>query len=52
MVEFVGGPHAPEAAPAEHLEMLRGLLGQYRGVAPAESLSASSRYLDLVADVL
>jgi predicted nucleotidyltransferase len=52
MVEFVGGPHAPGAAPAEHLEMLRGLLGQYRGVAPAERLSATSRYLDLVADVL
>ena len=52
MVEFVGGPHAPGAAPAEHLEMLRGLLGQYRGVAPAESLPATSRYLDLVADVL
>ena len=28
------------------------LLGQYRGVAPAESLPATSRYLDLVADVL
>jgi len=28
------------------------LLGQYRGVAPAERLSATSRYLDLVADVL
>ena len=52
MVEFVGGPHAPDAAPAEHLETLRGLLGQYRGVAPAESLSATRRYLDLVADVL
>ena len=52
MVEFVGGLHAPGAAPAEHLEMLRGLLGQYRGVAPAESLSATRRYLDLVADVL
>jgi predicted nucleotidyltransferase len=52
MVEFVGGPHAPGAAPAGHLEMLRGLLGQYCGVAPAESLSATSRYLDLVADVL
>ena len=48
MVEFVGGPHAPDAAPAEHLETLRGLLGQYRGVAPAGSLSATSRYLDLV----
>lgn len=52
MVEFVGGPHAPGAAPAGHLEMLRGLLGRYRGVAPAESLSATSRYLGLVADVL
>ena len=52
MVEFVGGLHAPGAAPAEHLEMLRGLLGQYGGVAPAESLSATRRYLDLVADVL
>lgn len=52
MVEFVGGPHVPDAAPAEHLETLRGLLGQYRGVAPAESLSATSRYLDLVAEVL
>lgn len=49
---FVGGPQAPGAAPAEHLEMLRELLGQYRGVAPAESLSATRRYLDLVADVL
>ena len=26
--------------------MLRGLLGQYRGVARAESLSATRRYLD------
>ena len=52
MVEFVGGPYAPDAAPAEHLEMLRGLLGQYRGVAPAENLSATRRYLDLVAGVL
>jgi hypothetical protein len=52
MVEFVGGPHAPDAVPAEHLEMLRGLLGQYRGVALAESLSATRRYLDLVADGL
>jgi hypothetical protein len=52
MVEFVGGPHAPDAAPDGHLETLRGLLGQYRGVASAESLSATSRYLDLVADVL
>ena len=39
-------------APAEQLEMLRGLVGQYRAVVPAERLSATRRYLDLVADVL
>jgi hypothetical protein len=48
MVEFVGGPHAPEARPAEHLAMLRWLLVQYRDDAPEEMLASNSRYLDLV----
>jgi Nucleotidyltransferase domain len=48
MVEFVGGPHAPEATSAEHLEMLRRLLVQYRDDAPEEMLTSNSRYLDLV----
>ena len=48
MVEFVGGPHAPEATPAEHLAMLRRLLVQYREDAPEEMLASNSRYLDLV----
>ena len=52
MVEFVGGPHVPEATPAEHLEMLRRLLVQYRDDAPEEMLASNSRYLDLAEAVL
>jgi hypothetical protein len=52
MVEFVDGPHAPDASPGEYLGMLRGVLDHYRGDAPAESLSAAGRYLDLVAEVI
>jgi hypothetical protein len=52
MVEFVGGPHAPDASPVEYLGMLRGVVDRYRGDAPAESLAAARRYLDLVAEVL
>jgi hypothetical protein len=52
MVGFVGGPHAPEATPAEYLEMLRRLLVQYRGDAPEEMLAAAGRYLDLVEGVV
>jgi hypothetical protein len=52
MVGFVGGPHAPEATPAEYLEMLRRLLVQYRDDAPDEMLASASRYLDLVEAVL
>jgi hypothetical protein len=52
MVEFVGGPHAPEASPGEHLAILRRLLVQHRDEAPQEMLAASSRYLDLVEAVL
>jgi predicted nucleotidyltransferase len=52
MVEFVGGPHAPEASPEEHLAMLRRLLVRYRDEAPAEMLAANSRYLDLIEAVL
>lgn len=52
MVEFVGGPHAPDATPVEYLGMLRAVVDQYRGDAPAGSLSAAGRYLDLVADVI
>jgi hypothetical protein len=48
IVEFVGGPHAPEATPAEHLAMLRRLLVQYRDDAPEEMLVSNGRYLDLV----
>jgi hypothetical protein len=48
MVHFVGGPHAPEASPAEHLAMLRQLPVQHREEAPEEMLAANSRYLDLV----
>jgi len=48
MLEFVGGPHAPRASPAERLEMLRRLLVQYRDDAPADMLAANSRYLDIV----
>jgi hypothetical protein len=52
MVGFVGGPHVPEATPAEYLEMLRRLLVEYRDDAPEEMLASSSRYLDLVEAVL
>jgi hypothetical protein len=52
MVDFVGGPHVPEATSAEYLEMLRRLLVQYRDDAPAEMLASGSRYLDLVEAVL
>jgi predicted nucleotidyltransferase len=52
MVGFVGGPHVPEATPAQYLEMLRRLLVQYRGDAPEEMLAAAGRYLDLVEGVL
>jgi hypothetical protein len=52
MVDFVGGPRAPEATPAEYLEMLRRLLVQYRADAPEEVLAAASRYLSLVEAVL
>ena len=47
MVEFVGGPHQPEATPAEYLTVLRRLLAQYRDDAPEEMLAPVSRYLDL-----
>lgn len=52
MVEFVGGPHAPEASPAEYLATLRQLLVQYRDDAPEEMLTPAGRYLDLVEAVL
>jgi predicted nucleotidyltransferase len=52
MVEFVGGPYVPQAAPAEHLAILRRLLVQYRDDAPEEMLAPVSRYLDLVEAVL
>lgn len=48
MVHFVGGPHAPEASPAEHLAMLRQLPVHHREEASKEMLAANSRYLDLV----
>ena len=52
MVEFVGGPHAPAASPVEYLGLLRGVVDHYRGDAPAGSLSAARRYLDLVGAVI
>jgi hypothetical protein len=52
MIEFVGGPRAPGAAQAEHLEILRTLVVHSRGHAPEEMLAPASRYLDLVEAVL
>jgi hypothetical protein len=52
MVKFVGGPHVPEATPAEYLAILRQLLVQYRDDVPEEMLAPVSRYLDLVEAVL
>jgi hypothetical protein len=52
MVEFVGGPYAPEAAANEYLAMLRSLLVRYRDDAPEEMLASASRYLDIVEAVL
>jgi predicted nucleotidyltransferase len=52
MVQFVGGPHAPEASPAEHLATLRQLLVQHSEETPQEMLAANSSYLDLVAAAL
>jgi predicted nucleotidyltransferase len=52
MVEFVGGPYVPEAAPPEYLAILRRLLVQYREDAPEEMLAPVGRYLDLAEAVL
>lgn len=52
MMEFLGGPHVPEATPSKYLATLRRLLVQYRDVAPQEMLASASRYLDLVEAVL
>jgi predicted nucleotidyltransferase len=52
MIEFVGGPRAPGAAQAEHLEILRTLVVHSRGHASEEMLAPVSRYLDLVEAVL
>ena len=52
MVEFLGGPHVPEATPGKYLATLRRLLVQYRDVAPGEMLASASRYRNLVEAVL
>jgi predicted nucleotidyltransferase len=52
MVSFVGGPHAPDATPLEHLIMLRQLLDHYPDNAPAASLAAARQYLDLAEEAL
>jgi hypothetical protein len=52
MVEFVGGPYAPDAAPTEYLAVLRRLLVQYRDEAPEKMRAPAGRYLDLVEGVL
>jgi predicted nucleotidyltransferase len=52
MLEFVGGPYALEAVPAEYLTSLRRLLVQYRYDAPEEMWAPAGRYLDLVEAVL
>lgn len=52
MVEFVGGPHMPEATSAEYLAMLRRLLARYRDDVPEEMLAPVSRYLDLAETML
>jgi hypothetical protein len=52
MVEFVGGPYAPDAAPTDYVEMLRSLLVTYHDDAPRDLLTSADRYLDIVAAVL
>lgn len=52
MVEFVGGPYAPDATAEEQLETLRQLLRTFRGEAAKATVTASRRYLDLVEEAL
>ncbi|NUR89485.1 MAG: hypothetical protein HOY71_35830, partial [Nonomuraea sp.] len=48
MVEFVGGPHAPDATWTVHIATLRQLLGGFEALGLADSVAAGHAYLDLV----
>ncbi len=48
MVEFVGGPHAPDATWAEHIATLRRLLDGFADLDLPRSVAAARAYLDLV----
>ncbi|MFC4121672.1 nucleotidyltransferase domain-containing protein [Nonomuraea zeae] len=52
MIEFVGGPYAPEATWADHLTTLRQLLGGFAALGLPASVAAAHAHLDLVADAL
>ncbi|WP_029136347.1 nucleotidyltransferase domain-containing protein [Nakamurella lactea] len=52
LMEFVGGPPAPEAAAAEQLDVLRQLLFHYSHRLPDDRRTAIANYLDLVGHAL
>ncbi|MBB5780805.1 nucleotidyltransferase domain-containing protein [Nonomuraea jabiensis] len=52
MIEFIGGPHAPDAAWKDHLGILRQLLDGFASLGLSDSVAAGRAYLDLVEETL
>ncbi|WP_214327527.1 nucleotidyltransferase domain-containing protein [Nonomuraea sediminis] len=52
MIEFIGGPHAPDASWKDQLATLRQLLGGFTALGLPDSVAAGRAYLDLVEETL
>ncbi|GAA3163051.1 nucleotidyltransferase domain-containing protein [Nonomuraea salmonea] len=52
MIEFIGGPYAPDATGKGHLATLRQLLGGFATLGLSDSVAAGHAYLDLVEETL
>ncbi|MEV0237685.1 hypothetical protein [Nonomuraea sp. NPDC050786] len=52
MIEFLGGPYAPDASWQHHLATLRRLLDGFAALGLPDSVAAGHAYLDLVAETL
>ncbi|MFG6201394.1 hypothetical protein [Nonomuraea sp. JJY05] len=52
MIEFLGGPCAPDASWKYHLAMLRRLLDGFAALGLPDSVAAGHAYLDLVTETL
>ncbi|MEU6716476.1 nucleotidyltransferase domain-containing protein [Nonomuraea sp. NPDC046802] len=52
LIEFIGGPHAPDGAWKDHLAALRRLLGGFAALDLPDSVAAGHAYLDLVEKTL